>query len=143
MAVTHKAPYVQSIDLGIGFVTGGIDIDATTTDVTQTSTGGANGGLCVGARFSPEETTTAGVAWMFLSNDGGSTFRILDQQTVAAATITATSAAGTPIDFTVKGAVISEDNPVRMGASNIIGFGFSTTITPSVGHGFFSEVENF
>lgn len=144
MAVTHKAPYAQSVDQVSVLATAGVTQDATTSDASVGPTIGANGGLCVGAQFNPVETTTAGIVWLFLSEDAGATYRTIDQQTVAAETITATSAAGTPISFKTKGAIISEDNPLRLGASDILGFGFCTTITPSsVGHVFSAEVENF
>lgn len=141
--LVYKAPYAQQIQNSGILATAGIALDATTSDMSVGGTAGTQGGLCVGARFNPMGTTTAGIVWLGLSDDGGSTFHIYDQQTVAAETITATSAAGTPIDFMTKGAVISEDNPLRLGASGVVGFGFSTTITPSPGHAFFVELEDF
>jgi hypothetical protein len=142
MANTFKAAYVQGVADYDAFASAGVTLDATTSDVTTAGTAGANGALLVGARFVPMQTTTAGAIWLFLSNDGGATFKPFDAQIIAAETLSVT-AVGTAVDFKQQGAVISKDNAVRLGASTVIGFAFSTSITPSSGHVFHSQLENF
>lgn len=142
---TYKAPYPQPpFNVANPLATSGIALDATTTDATQAVTAGADGGRLVGAQFMPMETiSTAAPAWLFLSTDGGSTFRPISAVDVSAITISATSAPeGSP--FQVREANISPSNPVLLGASHIVAFGYATAMAPStIGHACLIEVEDF
>lgn len=145
MTLTYKAPYPQPpYNTANPLATAGITLDATTTDATQAVTAGADGARLVGAAFMPMETiSTAAPAWLFISTDGGSTFRPISGLDVAAITISATSAPeATP--FQAKGANISQDNAIHIGASHIIAFGYATAMAPaSIGHACLIELEDF
>jgi hypothetical protein len=118
---TYTAPFAQTpqssqVVLTAASVVGTGD---TPTNTMLTATAGSDGALCTAVSFTPRATMAAGVAYLFASNDSGTTQRLIGAVNISAQTIS-TTAAPTSIAFAV-----SETTPLRMKAGERIYVGAS------------------
>ena len=114
MAKTFTAAFAQDTKIGTAVATlaGTIDTDTPTNTVLIT-TAGADGALLTSLSAIPRATVTATALYLFVSNDGGTTKRLLDSALMEAHTVAATTAI--PVtDF----ANISETTPIRLEAND-------------------------
>jgi len=99
---------------------------ASVDDIAVLFTLTASGASGLGARVTkvcgtPTETTGgAGVAYLYLSKDSGTTYRLIDAVAVASDTVSTTDA---PVRFSF--AIASKDDPLELEAGDRLAVGFS------------------
>ena len=123
MAKTFTAPFAQTPKRIVARVTTGHTTLNSTTNTVLAYTAGSEGSVVTRVAYSPTETVTAGVAYLYSSLDSGSTIDLLRAKAVAANTVSTTS---TPaeVDFGY-----TEDAPLRLQASERLYVGFSLSKT--------------
>jgi len=94
-------------------------LDDISDDTALLFTAGADGAVITSLSTTPKETVTAGVAYLYVSHDGGATGKLLRAKAVAADTVSATDAPA-EIDFGY-----SESSPLRLKASGRLYVAFS------------------
>jgi len=132
-AQTSKTAYAQTTAANTT-ITGG-SIDDTATLFTLTASGSSGEGARV-TKIScvPTETVTAGVAYLYLSKDAGTTYRLIDAAAVAADTVSTTDAP-TRVSFSIA----SASDPLVLEASDRLAVGFSLAKVID----WFCQYENF
>lgn len=79
MALVHKAPFGQTTQTGTAVVTlQSVITTDTPTNTALVATAGADGALVTKLTALPRSTVTASSLYLFLSDDGGTTKRLID-----------------------------------------------------------------
>ena len=120
MAKTWDAPFAQTPQKIVAKVTTAHTSLESSTNAVLAFTAGAEGAVVTGLSFSPTETVTAGVAYVYSSPDG-TTLHLLQAIAIAAVTVSTTSA-GTKTDFAP-----TETVPWRLAAGERLYVAFSLT----------------
>lgn len=114
MAKTFTAPFAQTPKVGTAVATlSGTITNDTPSNTVLIATAGAEGALLTRLTAMPRATTTASALYLFISQDGGITKRLVDSALMAAHTVATTTAI--PVtDFKS----ISETTPIRLEAGD-------------------------
>lgn len=126
---TYTAPFAQTPKTATAVTTAAC---ATITGDTPTNTlplftAGADGAILTALWAIPRATVTASSLLLFLSNDGGTTKRLIDSELMAAFTVAATTA----IPET-KFANYSETTPLRLAAGDSLYVGNQVALASGV-----------
>ena len=114
MAKTFTAPFAQTTKVGTAVVTlAGTIIDDEPTNTELIATVGEDGALLTSLTAIPRATATASALYLFISQDGGVTKRLVDSALMKAHTVEATTAI--PV---TKFENISEITPIRLEAGD-------------------------
>ena len=129
MAKVYLSPYIQNQKAVTAVTTAAC---ATITGDTPTNTvllltAGAEGSLLTSLWAIPRATVTASSLLLFLSNDGGTTLRLIDSELMAAFTVAATTA----IPET-KFANYTETTPLRLAAGDSLYVGNQVALASGV-----------
>ena len=123
---TYKPKFAQTTKTAVGQTTAANTtltgaVDDTVTLITATASGsGGEGCRVTHVSMTPTETLTAGVAYLYLSKDGGTTWRLIDAATVAADTVSTTD-----VPSRVTFSIASTTTPLELEASDRLAVGFS------------------
>ena len=111
---TFTAPFAQTTKVGTAVTTlAGTITNDTPTNTELIQTAGADGALLTSLTAMPRATVTASALYLFVSNDSGTTKRLVDSALMEAHTVDTTTAI--PVtDFTN----ISETTPIRLEAGD-------------------------
>jgi hypothetical protein len=123
MAKTFTAPFAQTPKRIVARVTTAHATLNSTTNTVLAYTAGSDGAIVTRVAFTPTETVTAGVAYLYESLDSGTTIDLLRAKAVAADTVSTTDVP-TEVDFGY-----TEDAPLRLQASERLYVAFSLTKT--------------
>jgi len=134
MPLTNTAAFAQYRRLYNAVVTtangGTLDVPTNTALLTVA---GPDGALVTKAASVPRATVTQSQLQLYLSKDGGATFKLIGGAQMAAATISTSSALSTTAFTQIDGSDISETNPLVL--SGVTDFGTSTPTWGGVSQG--------
>lgn len=129
MAKTFTAPFAQTPHTATAVVTGAVASltgDAP-TNTLELLTAGADGCIVTSLQAMPRATVTASSLLLFLSNDGGTTKRLIGSTLMAAHTVATTTA----IPET-KFSTISETSPLRLAAGDKLYVGSQVALASGI-----------
>lgn len=129
MAKTFTAPFAQTPKTASEVATAvvaNLTTDAPTNTV-ELFTAGAEGALVTKLTAIPRATVTATCLYLFVSNDGGTTKRLLDSELMGAQTVALTTAIA-ETSF----ANISDAKPIRLGAGNKLYVGIGVALASGI-----------
>lgn len=117
MTKTFTAPFAQTPKTATAVVTNACVIGTADapTNVVPLFTADADGCIVTNLSAMPRGTVTASSLLLFLSNDGGTTKRLIDSELMASYTLTSTTA----IPET-QFQRYSENQPLRLGANDVL-----------------------
>lgn len=129
MAKTYTAPFAQTPKTATAVTTAacGTITGDTPTNAVELLTAGADGAILTSLWAMPRATVTASSLLLFLSNDGGTTKRLIDSELMAAFTVAATTA----IPET-KFANYTETTPLRLAAGDSLYVGNQVALASGV-----------
>lgn len=138
MAKTYTAPFAQTPQNATAVTTGACaDFDGDTpTNTVLLLTAGSEGGLLTKLTAIPRDTVTASNLMLFISDDSGTTKRLINSALLSTQTVDTT----TPMTKT-EFSDYSETTPLRLEALNELYVG--NAVAASSGVVFFAEFTNF
>jgi len=112
MSKTFTAPFAQTPKTATAVTTAAcvIGVADAPTSTVELLTAGAEGAIVTNISAIPRATVTASSLLLFLSNDGGTTKRLIDSELLAAQTVNTTTAINE-----VQFSRYSEATPLRLG----------------------------
>lgn len=137
MAITHTPAFAQTTKTATAVCTAACTVaNDTPTNTQLLFTAGADGAILTNLSAMPRATATANSLALFLSNDSGTTKRLIDSEVMAAYTM-ATTTAIPETQFSR----YSEVTPLRLGAGDQLYVG--TQVALAGGVVFKAEYSNF
>ena len=129
MAKTFTAPFAQTTKTASAVCTAAVSSLNTDTpsNAVAVYTAGLEGALVTKLTAIPRATTTASALYLFISNDAGSTIRLLDSELMVAHTVEATTAIPEVAFLN-----ISESSPIRLGAGDRLYVGIGVALAAGV-----------
>lgn len=113
MANTFTAPFAQTPKLSAVVVTGADNLTDTPANTVLIETAGTDGALLTRLSAMPRATATASSLHLFVSQDSGTTKRLIDSALMAAHTVASTTAV--PVTLFE---LITESTPIRLEAGD-------------------------
>lgn len=129
MAKTFIAPFAQTPKTASAVATAvvaNLTTDAPTNTV-ELFTAGAEGALVTKLTAIPRATITATCLYLFISNDGGTTKRLVDSELMGAQTVAVTTAIAE-----TRFSNIAESTPIRLGAGDKLYVGIGVALASGI-----------
>lgn len=128
MVKTYKAPFAQTPRTATAVVTGADTVNNDTPSNTELlETAGAEGALLTKLTAMPRASITDAAMHLFISQDGGTTKRLISSALMEAHTVATTTA----IPVTVF-SDISEDTPIRLEAGDELYVGSGVAVVSGI-----------
>lgn len=127
MAKTPVAAFAQTPKTASAVVVGVATLVDAPANTALLMTAGADGAILTRLRAMPRATVTATSLVLFVSNDSGTTKRLVDSEVMTAATVNATTAVADTMF-----ANYSETSPLRLGAGDQLYVGAQVALAAGI-----------